>query len=147
MPKPPVIIDLDWNGRLQFTAHTGKTTFVLDSSGVAGPSPVDSLAAALAGCMAMDVAHILTKGRHAFRSLRVRLVAERAPDDPHRILGVTLHFAIAPQSEPLAGGAAPAPLSEPAVERAISLSHDKYCSVWHSLRQDIAFQVTFDVVP
>ena len=34
-----------------------------------------------------------------------------------------------------------------AVERAIALSHDKYCSVWHSLRQDIAFETSFEVTP
>ena len=34
-----------------------------------------------------------------------------------------------------------------AVERAIALSHDKYCSVWHSLRQDIGFSTTYDLVP
>jgi putative redox protein len=139
MPKPPTTIDLTWNGRLEFTARTNRTTFVVDSAGLAGPSPVDALAAALAGCMAMDVAHILTKGRRAFSAMRVRLVAERAPDDPHRILSVTLHFVV----EGLGAG----PAGSAAVERAIAMSRDTYCSVWHSLRQDIAFQVTFDVVP
>jgi putative redox protein len=41
------------------------------------------------------------------------------------------------------GTTAPAP----AIERAIALSHDKYCSVWHSLRQDIGFSTSFDLVP
>lgn len=145
MPKPPLVVDLAWNERLEFTARTAKTTFVLDSAGIAGPSPADALAAALAGCMAMDVAHVLTKGRHAFTALRARLVAERAPEDPHRILSATLHFVLEAPGED-ASEPGPHPLHH-VMERAVTLSRDKYCSVWHSLRQDISFQVTFDLVP
>jgi len=108
---------------------------VIDSSGTEGPSPVELLGAALAGCMAIDVGHILTRGRHPFTSLRTKLVAERVAEEPHRFLSVTLHFDI--------GGAVPVD----AIERAIQLSRDKYCSVWHSLRQDIALKVTFGVTP
>ena len=145
MPKPPLVADLTWKQRLEFTATTAKTTFVLDSAGVAGPSPTDSLAAALAGCMAMDVAHVLTKGRHVFTALQARLVAERALQDPHRIVSATLHFVL---EAPREAGAQPGPHPlHHVMERAISLSRDKYCSVWHSLRQDISFQVTFDLVP
>jgi len=139
MPKPPATVDLVWNGRLEFTVTTPKTTFVIDSASVAGPSPVDALVAALAGCMAMDLAHILTKGRHPFTEMRAKLVAERSPDNPHRLMSVTLHFVLGGLGE----GAAPLD----AVRRAIALSRDTYCSVWHSLRQDIPFQVTFDVAP
>jgi putative redox protein len=83
--------------------------------------------------MAVDVAHILTKGRHIFRALGSRLVAERAQEDPQRLVSVMLHFS--------AEGEVP----REAMERAIALSRDKYCSVWHSLRQDIDFRITFDV--
>lgn len=133
--KPPTVVDLVWNDRLTFAATLSKTDMVIDSSGTEGPSPVELLGAALAGCMAIDVGHILTRGRHPFTSLRTKLVAERAAEEPHRFLSVTLHFDI--------GGAVPVD----AIERAIQLSRDKYCSVWHSLRQDIALKVTFDVTP
>lgn len=105
----------------------------LDSAGVAGPSPVQTLAFAMAGCMAMDVAYILQKGRHAFTALRAELTAERAQEDPHRVTTIALHFAVA--------GDVP----NEAVQRAIELSRDKYCSVWHSMRQDIGLTVTFNV--
>jgi len=131
--KPPTVIDLTWTGHLAFAATTAKSAVVTDSAGEAGPSPVELLGVALAGCMSMDLAHILTRGRHSFRALRSRLVAERAADDPHRFTAVTLHFAVE--------GDVP---RDP-VERAIQLSRDKYCSVWHSLRQDIDLQVTFDI--
>ena len=105
----------------------------LDSAGLVGPSPVQALGFALAGCMATDVAHLLTKGRQPLRGLRAHLVADRSPEDPHRFVRVTLHITVE--------GAVPAD----AVERAIALSREKYCSVWHSLRQDIDFTVTFEV--
>jgi putative redox protein len=135
--KPPTIVELVWNEKLQFSVQTARSRFVLDSAGVAGPSPVDALAAALAGCMAMDVAHILTRGRHAFSGMRATLTAERAAENPHRILSVTFHLVLEGMSD--------SPVTRAAIERAIALSHDTYCSVWHSLRQDLPFQVTFDV--
>lgn len=132
-PKPPAIVDLVWNGRLEFAAHLSKTELLVDSSGHAGPSPVELLGAALAGCMAIDLAYILTRGRHTFRSLSTRLVGQRSPDEPHRLTSVALHFSLEGDVPP------------DAVTRAIGLSREKYCSVWHSLRQDIDLQVTFDV--
>ena len=133
MPKPPIVADLVWIGDLTFSATIDRASTIIDSAGVAGPSPVQALAAALAGCMSVDVAHILTKGRHPLGALHAHLVGERAQEDPHRFQRIALHFAVA--------GGVPAE----AVERAIALSREKYCSVWHSMRQDIDFVVTFDV--
>jgi putative redox protein len=129
--KAPTVADLRWAGALTFAATTQKSALIIDSNGVDGPSPVDALAVALAGCMSVDVTDILSKGRHELRSLESRLVADRAPDDPHRFVRVALHFTI--------GGPVPAD----AVNRAIALSRNKYCSVWHSMRQDIDFTVTW----
>jgi putative redox protein len=131
--KPPTVVDLSWTGELIFDGRSDAAQIVLDSAGRAGPSPVQALGFALAGCMTTDVAHILTKGRHPFRALTSHLVAERAPEDPHRFLRVTLHVTIQGDVPP------------DAVERAIALSRDKYCSVWHSMRQDIAFTTTYEV--
>jgi len=133
VPKPPTTLDLAWIGDLKFSGTSDKASIVLDSSGVAGPSPIQALAFALAGCMAMDLAYILTKGRHVYRALRAHLAAERADEDPHRIVRVTLHFTVE--------GDVP----REAVERAIALSREKYCSVWHSMRQDIEFDIAFTV--
>jgi putative redox protein len=133
--KPPTIVDLTWTGGLGFSATTKRSSFTLDGAGVAGPSPLDALAGALAGCMSTDVTDILLKGRHVVRGLKSHFVAERAQSDPHRFLTATLHLVVE--------GDAPSA----AIERAISLSRDKYCSVWHSMRQDIEFTVTFDVAP
>jgi putative redox protein len=131
--KQPTIADLTWQGALTFSATVGNATFTLDSAGIEVPSPVGVLAAALAACMSMDVVHVLTKGRHPLTGLAAHLVGERAQEDPHRFTRIALHLVI--------DGTVPAA----AVERAIHLSHDKYCSVWHSMRQDIDFTTTFEI--
>ena len=131
--KPPTVIELMWERDLVFSGSSGDVRMTLDSASKAGPSPMQALAFGLAGCMAMDVVHILKKGRHDLRGLRADLKGTRAGGDPRRFTAATLHYTIT--------GDVP---SEQ-VERAIGLSRDKYCSVWHSLRQDIAFDVTFSV--
>jgi putative redox protein len=133
--KPPTITTLTWQGDLRFHAATRGHSVVLDGDGAAGPSPVDALAMALAGCMAIDVADIVVKGRHELQALEARLVGHRRDDPPRHFVSFTLHFALT--------GNVP----EHAIERAIQLSRDKYCSVWHSLRQDINLFTSFEVAP
>jgi putative redox protein len=128
--KPPTVAELTWIGDLKFAGVSGVTSMTIDGDSAAGPSPVQALAFALAGCMATDVVFILTKGRHQIRGLRAHLTAHRAQQEPHRFLKVDLRFDL--------DGAVPTD----AVERAIALSREKYCSVWHSLNHDIDFRVT-----
>jgi len=123
--KPPAEVNLTWDGRLKFTAREGGHQWVLDGRNEAGPSPVVALASALAGCMAIDVVVILTKGRFDVRSFGVNLVGHRAETEPRRFVKIDLRFTIDTD----------APAGQ--IERAIALSQDKYCSVWHSMRQDI----------
>ena len=130
---PPLTAELVWAGELKFGATSGSTAIVLDSDGVAGPSPMQLLAEALAGCMAVDVVMILTKGRHPLKSLRITFSGERAPQPPRRFVTATLTFHI--------GGDVPVA----AVERAIELSRRTYCSVWHSLKPDIALKTEFTI--
>jgi putative redox protein len=135
MEKPSVATSLTWAGDLRFAASTRGGALTLDGDSRAGPSPVDALAASLAGCMAMDVVDILAKGRYTVHALEAKLVAERAASPPRRFLRVTLQF--------LVRGAVPAS----AIDRAINLSRDKYCSVWHSLRTDIELLTSYEVAP
>jgi putative redox protein len=94
---------------------------------------MQALAFGLAGCMAMDVVAILRKGRHPLAGLRADLTGSRADEEPRRFTSIRLNYAVT--------GEVPAE----AVERAIQLSREKYCSVWHSMRQDIPFEVTFTI--
>jgi uncharacterized OsmC-like protein len=132
--KPPTVVDLVWTERLAFDAALPTSSLVIDSTGMQGPTPVELLGAALAGCMSVDLAYILTRGRHGFTALRSKLVAERVPDQPHRFTSITLHFIVE------------GPVPADAVSRAIELSRTKYCSVWHSMRQDIDLHVTFELL-
>jgi putative redox protein len=135
MSKPPVPASLVWDGDLRFRAASGTNEMVLDGDSAAGPSPVQTLAFSLAGCMAMDIAAIVTKGRHPMAAFDVKFSGVRADDHPRRFLKIDLHFTV--------HGSVPAS----AVERAIEMSREKYCSVWHSMRQDIELTTTFEVVP
>jgi putative redox protein len=133
MAKPPVIADLLWTDALRFDATSARVATVIDGDSVAGPSPVQMLVLGLAGCMSADVVDIVRKGRHPLTGFSARIVAERAPEPPTRIVRAELIFRLR--------GDVPAA----AVERAIALSRDKYCSVWHSLRQDIELTTSFAV--
>jgi putative redox protein len=132
--KPPMTLEMVWDGDLVFTGSTGDLSLTLDGRAQRAPSPMHAVAFGLAGCMAIDVANILARGRHPFTAITARLDAHRAAAQPSRFTRMDLHYVVT--------GAVPAE----AVERAIALSREKYCSVWHSLRQDIEFATSFDVV-
>jgi putative redox protein len=130
---PPLKLQLVWEHDLVFSGASGEASMTLDSAGVAGPSPMQSLGFGLAGCMAMDLVHILRKGRHDLHGVRVDLSGSRSGENPKRFTAITLNFTV--------NGDIP----RDAIQRAIDLSRQKYCSVWHSLRPDIAFETTFSV--
>jgi putative redox protein len=131
--RPPTTVDLVWDGDLRFTARAGDTSIVLDSAGVAGPSPMQALAHAMAACMAMDVVHVLDRSRVPATAMRVGLSGERAEGYPARFVRIDLRFDI------------DAPAADEVVERAIALSRSTYCSVWNSMRQDIELSTSFTV--
>jgi putative redox protein len=134
-PLEDVTLELEWLGDNRLRGRTGSLEIVMDSPPVAGPTPVQTLAFALAGCMAMDVLVVVRKGRYPLEALTARLVAERAPTDPRRIVKVDLRYTLKGD------------IPEDRVARAIQLSRDKYCSVWHSMRSDIELRTSFEIVP
>lgn len=81
------------------------------------PRPMETLLAGAGGCTAYDVVLILKRGRHAVSGCRVQLKAERAETDPKVFTALHMHFIVSGRALPLA-----------AVERAVALSHEKYCS-------------------
>src|SRR5262245_28043180 len=132
---PNVAIELSWRGGLQFEARAGDVAILLDSHRRAGFSPVQTLAVALAGCMAMDVVDILQKGRYPMDGVPLRLTGDRRSEPPRRFTWFALHFVVNGHVPP------------DRVERAIELSRERYCSVWHSLRPDIDLHTSFEVAP
>jgi putative redox protein len=133
--RPPLVAELLWSGDLRFNASSGANTAIIDGDSKSGFSPTQHAAIGLAGCMAADVVDILRKGRHPLTALRVTFTGTRAEQPPRRFLHIELRFDVQ--------GAVP----PDAVERAIALSREKYCSVWHSFRQDIALSTTFHLTP
>jgi len=131
--RPPVRVEMEWEGELRFRGRAGDREMSLDGDSRSAVSPVEALVLALAGCMSSDLVHILVKGRAEPTAVTARLVAERAPEEPRRLVKVDLRFVVR------------GPVPAEKVERAIALSRDKYCSVWHSLRPDIAFTTSFEV--
>jgi len=133
--KPPVVAELVWAEELQFGATSGRTAIVIDGDSTAGPSPVQLLVLGLAGCMSIDLVDIVRKGRHSLTGLRASITAERRPTPPRHLVRVALTFHVQ--------GEVPAHV----IERAVALSRDKYCSVWHSLRPDIELTTSFTIHP
>ncbi len=125
-------IELEWDGATGYpaTTPTGER-LALDSDNGKGASPMETLLAALAGCMAIDVIHILKKMRAEPTKLTGTVSGERADDHPRRFVRVTLAFT----------GAGPG-VSEERLRRAVDLSFEKYCSVMHSLAGDIEYSWT-----
>jgi putative redox protein len=133
--KPPVTAELIWDNDSRFGATSGPNAIVVDGDSVAGPSPMQLAAFAVGGCMAIDVVSILKKGRHPVTGLRASFSGERAAEPPRRYVRLALHFHVT--------GVVPTD----AVERAIALSREKYCSVWQTFRQDIELSTTYEVRP
>ena len=108
---------------------------VIDSDGVTGPSPTNTLLLALAACMAVDVLEITGKMRLRVSSLAVEVEGERRAGPPRRFTAIRLRYVI--------DGVAPE--EEPKVWRAIDLSREKYCSVWHTLKDDIDLSIAVEL--
>ena len=121
---------LEWTGAgLHFEAdHPSGNAFKCDGDGKAAHSPVQTLALALSACMAADIVDITGKMRVKFGKLRVELEADRNADPPRYFKAVRMRFYVT--------GAATEDQAK--VERALELSLEKYCSVLHSLRKDLA---------
>lgn len=133
-PSNIITAELAWVRDLVFDATSGSQSLAVDGDSAAGASPVQLLAVGLAACMAIDVVDILRKGRHPVTGFRVLLSGERSPAPPRRLLSVEMRFRVH------------GPVPEAAVDRALTLSREKYCSVWHSLRTDIRLQTAYEIL-
>jgi putative redox protein len=119
-------VDVVWkNEGLLFEATTAHGSVdlasALDEPGN-GVTPMELLATSLAACTAMDVASILVKMRQPLESFKVEVSGERAEDHPKRFLTLDVVYHLKGD------------LDERKVERAISLSEERYCSVEATLR-------------
>ena len=123
-------VSLSWRHDLVFESGAAhEAPLILDGGASAGHSPMEALLLALAGCTGADVVSILQKKRAVLRAFRVEVVGERRDEHPKRYTAITLTYRIAASA-----------LSEDQARHAIELSLSKYCSVTHSLAQDIVLR-------
>jgi putative redox protein len=130
-----VSLALEWTGGSGFRQAGHSPAIVLHSSTPGVVSPPQALAYAVMGCMAMDIVHVITRGRHRLDAFTVRFEGERAPDAPRRFVTMGIRFELTTAAPPAV------------VERAIRLSREKYCSVLHTLRPDIDLQTSYVLAP
>ncbi|MGC2420265.1 MAG: OsmC family protein [Candidatus Acidiferrales bacterium] len=122
----------------QFVAETGSGHHMLldDAEGASGAKPIELVAVALAGCTAFDVVTILRQKHHQkITGYEVRVEAEQAGRPPQVFTKVGIHHVLT--------GLGIDPL---AVEQAIHLSEDKYCSVGAMVKQTASFETTYEIV-
>ncbi len=100
-----------------------------------GPRPMELLLLGVGSCSAFDVVQILKKGRHPVADCEVRVNAERADTVPKVFTRIHLHFVVTGRG-----------LSERAVERAVALSAEKYCSASIMLGKAAEVSHSFEVV-
>ncbi|MEN9945439.1 MAG: hypothetical protein RLY18_1397 [Pseudomonadota bacterium] len=134
---------IDWlpSAGMAFMARTG-TGHILNMDGApeAGgnnlaPRPMELLLAGAGGCTAFDVVLILQRSRQAVSGCEVSVKAERAESDPKVFTKINLHFLVKGSN-----------LDPSKVERAIALSHDKYCSATAMLGKTAEITYSFEVV-
>ncbi len=127
---------LSWDKDLIFVGRTQEGYEIeFDAHVQWGCKPTDALLLSLAGCMGIDVVMFLQKMKIELESFRVDMVGERNPTPPQyfKTVDIVLH---------LAGK----DLNPKKVARAVSLSHEKYCSVYNSLRKDMDVKVSYNIM-
>ena len=126
---------------MSFVAETGSGHLLtMDGAPDGGgrnlaPRPMETLLAGAGVCTAYDVVLILQRGRHAVTGCQVKASAERAATDPKVFTKLHLHFTVTGRGIPPA-----------AVERAIALSHEKYCSATIMLGKTAEIATSFECV-
>lgn len=125
-------------GDRQFVATTGSEHYMLmdDAAGGTGPKPIELVATGLAGCTAFDVITILRqKFRQKVTGYEVRVEADQAERPPQVFMAVRIHHVVTGfEIDPMA------------IEAAIRLSEQKYCSVGAMVKQTATFKTTFEIV-
>lgn len=132
-----------WAGRsgMSFIAETGSGHLLtMDGAPEGGgrnlaPRPMEVVLAGTGGCTAYDVVMILRKSGQDIRSCDVTLKSERAEKDPKVFTKIHFHFTIHGRN-----------IRHSLVERAIKLSHEKYCSASIMLEKTAEMSHSFEVI-
>ncbi len=126
---------------MAFVAETGSGHLLTMDGAVDGggrnlaPRPMETVLAGTGGCAAYDVVLILKRGRHPVSGCSVRVQADRAEADPKVFTRIHMQFTVSGRA-----------LSATAVERAIRMSHEKYCSASAMLAKTAEITTGFEIV-
>ncbi len=126
---------------MAFVAETGSGHLIAMDGAIDGggrnlaPRPMETVLAGAGGCTAYDVVLILKRGRHDVRGCQIKLTAERADTDPKVFTKIHMHFVVTGINLP-----------EAAVQRAVQMSHDKYCSATIMLGKTAEITTGFEIV-
>lgn len=133
-------VNWNHNNGMLFVASTGSGHVTVMDGAVEGggndsaPRPMEMMLAGAGGCAAYDVVLILKRGRHQVTDCQVKLISERANTDPKVFTKIVFEFIVSGVD-----------LSAQAVERAVQLSHDKYCSASAMLAKTAAVSYTVEI--
>lgn len=133
-------VRLQWiDGKTFLGTDSTKHGFVISAPGEedgTGAKPSDLLLLALASCASVDVVEILRKKRQFFTRLEVRVEGRQDEGPPWTFREIRMHFILEGDR-----------LEPQAVEQAIHLSEDKYCSVAATIRGVAEIKTTFEICP
>ncbi len=129
-----------WVSGMQFVGETGSGhAIVLDAPPPGGrntgPGPMELLLVGLAGCTAMDIVNILSKKRQPFRGVEVSAHGEQRQDPPNIYTDIHVEYVVYGKG-----------VSEKAVEQAIALSEEKYCSAAAMMNKVAKITTSFRIV-
>lgn len=131
--NPVVKAVLSWDRDLIFVGRTNEGYEIeFDAHVQWGCKPTDALLLSLAGCMGIDVVTFLQKMKVKIANFKIDIIGQRNPTPPQYFKEVEMILSIAGEN-----------LDSKKVERAISLSQEKYCSVYNSLRKDMDVKVKY----
>ena len=99
-----------------------------------GCSPTETLLLSIAGCLSIDIVHILRKMRCDVKHYEVSAEGARKPDPPQYYTSFSMMIRITGEG-----------ITPKKIDRAIALSREKYCSVYHSLRPDIQVNIQYEI--
>jgi len=122
----------------QFAATTGSEHHILldDAAGGTGPKPIELVAVGLAGCTAFDVITVLRQKFHQkVTGYEVRVEADQAERPPQVFTSVRIHHVVTGFE-----------IDPAAIEQAIRLSEEKYCSVGAMVKQTASLHTTYEIV-
>jgi len=124
---------LTWDKELIFVGRTNRGYEVdFDAQQQWGCSPTETLLLSVAGCMGIDMVSFLKKMKVEIKSYKMDIVGERNPTPPQYYTSIEMIISVTGSG-----------ITARKMERAISLSQEKYCSVYHSLRKDLKAKVEY----